>query len=54
MLFRSDVFGRNSDGYWGIGAKYSYNSIFGPLSFNLFYSDYNHKVGAYLNLGYYF
>lgn len=49
-----DIFGRNSKDYWGIGARYSYNSAFGPLSFNIFWSDYNHKVGAYVNLGYYF
>lgn len=39
---------------WGVGAKYSYNSKFGPLSFTAHWSDYSKKFGVYINLGYYF
>ncbi len=38
--------------YHGIGVQYTYDSIVGPLSFNLHWSDYSHKVGAYLSLGF--
>ena len=39
-----------------VGARigYSYNSFFGPLSANLFWSNYTHRVGAYISLGYTF
>ncbi len=39
---------------WGFGVKYSYNSHIGPLSFNLHWSDFDHRVSAYLSLGHYF
>ena len=38
--------------YHGIGLQYTYNSIVGPLSFNLHWSDYTDKVGAYVSLGF--
>lgn len=41
-------------GYWGAALKYSYDTPLGPLSFNLHWSDYNNRVGAYVSLGYYF
>jgi NTE family protein len=39
-----------------IGARigYSYNSVIGPLSANLFWSNYANSVGAYLSIGYNF
>ena len=39
-----------------IGARlgYSYDSPIGPLSFNLHWSNYTAKVGAYLSIGYSF
>lgn len=39
---------------WGFGVKYSYNGPIGPLSFNLHWSDFDHKFGAYVSLGHYF
>ncbi len=39
---------------WGFGVKYSYDSPIGPLSFNLHWSDFDHKIGAYVSLGHYF
>lgn len=48
----SDVF--REDYIWGIGAKYSYNSKFGPLSLTAHWSDYSKRFGVYINLGYYF
>ncbi len=46
--------GKSNGGYGisGIGLKYSYKTGFGPLSFNIHWSDFNHKIGAYINLGY--
>lgn len=48
------VFSRDIEDYWGFGAKYSYDSPFGPVSLNITWSDYKNKVGAYVSLGYYF
>lgn len=50
----SRMFNNKGQGFWGLGVKYAYSTGFGPLSFDLFWSDYNRKVGAYVNLGYYF
>ncbi|MFI3262070.1 MAG: patatin-like phospholipase family protein [Rikenellaceae bacterium] len=44
----------NDINIWGIGAKYSYNSKFGPLSLTAHWSDYSKRFGVYINLGYYF
>ncbi|MEF9985963.1 MAG: patatin-like phospholipase family protein [Bacteroidales bacterium] len=41
-------------GYWGVGFKYAYSTPLGPIAFNVHWSDYNYKVGAYVSLGYYF
>jgi len=41
-------------GYFGAGLEYAYDSIFGPLSATIHWSNYTKKVGFYLNLGYYF
>ncbi|MBR1950628.1 MAG: patatin-like phospholipase family protein [Bacteroidales bacterium] len=49
-----DIFSDNGEGTWGVGFKYSYNSPIGPLSFNIHWSDYEHRVGAYVSLGHYF
>ena len=38
--------------YHGFGLQYTYNSIVGPLCFNVHWSDYTHKVGAYFSLGF--
>ena len=38
----------------GVGLNYAYNSIAGPLKFQLFWSTVTHKVGAYVSLGYNF
>ena len=38
--------------YHGFGLQYTYNSIIGPLSFNVHWSDYTDKVGAYVSLGF--
>ena len=39
---------------WGFGVKYSYDSPVGPLSLDVHWSDFDHKFGAYVSLGYYF
>ena len=38
----------------GVGLGYAYNSIAGPLQFQVFWSGYTKKVGAYFSLGFYF
>ena len=38
----------------GTRLGYAYNSIIGPLAFNLFWSNYTKKVGAYVSIGYNF
>ena len=48
-LFTSDI-----KDLWGFGLKYSFDSPIGPFSFNVHWSDYEHKVGAYVSLGHYF
>ena len=48
------IFNENGDGFWGAGIKYAYQTPLGPISANCHWSDYNNKVGFYLNLGYYF
>lgn len=39
---------------WGVGLAYSYNSIIGPIDFQVDYSNLTKKLSAYFNLGYYF
>lgn len=41
-------------GYFGAGAEYSYDTIFGPVSANVHWSDLTGKVGVYLSVGYNF
>lgn len=41
-------------GYFGAAAEYSYNTIFGPISFNVHWSNITRKVGFYLSAGYNF
>lgn len=38
----------------GARLGYAYNSFIGPLAFNLFWSDYTHRVGASISIGYNF
>lgn len=45
---------RGGAGRWGAGVKYSYDSPIGPLSFNVHWSDFDHRVGVYVSLGHYF
>jgi Predicted esterase of the alpha-beta hydrolase superfamily len=49
-----DIIAVGGTGAIGVGLKYAYNSNFGPLSFNIHWSNKNERVGAYINLGYYF
>lgn len=44
----------NGRGYFGAAIGYSYNTIFGPLSANIHWSDLTNKVGIYLSAGYSF
>lgn len=41
-------------GYGGAGVKYSYDTIFGPLSASIHWSDMTNKVGVYLSSGFNF
>lgn len=41
-------------GIFGTRLGYAYNSVIGPVSFNLHWSDYSKKVGFYMSLGYSF
>lgn len=41
-------------GYHGIGLKYSYNSIIGPISLTGHWTDLTHQLGAYLSIGFTF
>ena len=36
----------------GVSLEYAYNTIMGPLKFNVHYSDLTRKVGAYFSFGY--
>ena len=52
----SDQF--NSDLLWtgdtlfGVGAEYAYNTIMGPVKFNVHYSNLTNSVGVYFSFGY--
>ena len=41
-------------GNWGAAIEYSYDSIFGPLTLNLHWSDFTDKVGFYVSAGFNF
>ena len=38
--------------YFGFGLQYTYNSIIGPVSANIHWSDYTRNVGLYFSLGF--
>ena len=44
----------NGPGYTGVALQYSFDTIFGPLSANVHWSDMTGKVGFYLSAGYNF
>ncbi|MDD2595215.1 MAG: patatin-like phospholipase family protein [Bacteroidales bacterium] len=48
----SDIFA--DAGILGVRLGYSYDFMIGPISFNLHWSDYTSRVGAYLSFGYSF
>lgn len=39
-------------GYFGAAAEYSFDSVFGPLSFDVHWSNITKKVGIYIRVGY--
>ena len=41
-------------GYFGAGLEYSYDTIFGPFSANIHWSNYTRRVGFYISAGYNF
>lgn len=41
-------------GYFGAGLEYSYDTIFGPISADVHWSNLTNKVGVYLSVGYNF
>ena len=52
----SDHFDRDllwtGDTTYGVGAEYAYNTIMGPLKFNVHYTNLTNSFGAYLSFGY--
>lgn len=48
------LLGDDVNDIWGFGLRYSFDSPIGPFSFNVHWSDYEHKFGAYVSLGHYF
>ncbi len=38
--------------YHGFGLQYTYDSIVGPISANIHWSDYTHRTGAYVSIGF--
>ncbi len=42
------------NGYFGVGAEYSYDTILGPITANIHWSNLTNKVGFYLSAGYNF
>ncbi len=42
------------DDMWGCALRASYNSVMGPLSFQVHYSGLHKNVGVYVNAGFYF
>jgi NTE family protein len=41
-------------GHMGAALQYSYDTIFGPISANIHWSDFTGKVGVYFSAGYNF
>ena len=54
MAFGTDRSYQNLRYYTGIGLKYSYDSLLGPISLTAQWSDLNQAVSAYFSFGYYF
>lgn len=52
----SELFSTYTDkiGHFGAGIEYSFDTIFGPLSANVHWSDLTNKVGVYLSAGFNF
>lgn len=48
------LFTDGGEDMWGAGIKYAYSSPIGPISFNVHWSDYEHRFGVYVSLGHYF
>ena len=46
----SEMFGVK--GMWGLALGLTYNTTIGPLSFNGYWNDQYHRLGAYVSLGY--
>lgn len=44
----------HTDNIWGFGLQSGYDSAIGPVSLDLHWASHTKKVGAYLNIGYYF
>ena len=44
----------DGENFWGTGLKYSYDSLLGPVSATVDYSNRTKKVGFYASAGYYF
>lgn len=40
--------------WWGVALEYAYESIIGPISLNVHWSNITHTTGLYFNLGFYF
>ena len=38
--------------YHGLGLQYTYNSIVGPISANVHWSNYTNSAGAYVSIGF--
>ncbi len=49
-----EILTEDAKNIWGFGIKYSFDSPIGPFSFDIHWSDYEHKVGAYVSIGHYF
>ena len=45
---------KSGRGMYGFSLEYSYNTIFGPITANINWSDVIHRVGLYLSFGYNF
>ncbi len=43
---------KNVKDFHGFGLQYTYNTIIGPICFNVHWSDLTEKVGAYVSLGF--
>lgn len=46
--------GMSACNWWGFGLRYSYDLPIGPVDVDFSWSNLTHKMGVYVNLGYYF